>query len=351
MKRVDGPGPASGQLIKKRKANRDDSRALSRATPLNDHFLPEANRTSELHAPIMQLAGHTQEVLCTKFSQKGDLIASGSADRSILLWNSFGDCENYAELKGSKGAVLDLQWSNDARSLYAACADFEVSTWDVHSGTRIRRHTGHEAIVNSVDAYRRGTEVLVSGSDDRTIGLWDPRQKGAIDYITTDYSVTAVAFNDTGSQIFSSSLDNDIKVWDIRKMTQIDCLKGHTDIVTSLRLSPDGQSLLSYSMDNTVKTWNVQPFAPEDRFLSTFDGAQQGDERYLLRAAWSSDGSSITAGSADRSLMVWETRTGKVLYKLPGHKGTVISVDMHPSQPIVMSGSVDKTIFLGELAF
>ncbi|CCG83382.1 Putative uncharacterized protein [Taphrina deformans PYCC 5710] len=351
MKRADGPGPSNGQLVKKRKAGKDDSRTLTKSTNAQGALIHSVNRTSELKAPIMQLAGHAAEVYCSKFDPTGNSIASGSSDRAILLWNTYGDCDNYAQLNGSKGAVLDLQWSGDSRSLYSACADCEVSTWDVHSGLRLRRHTGHDDIVNSVDAYRRGTEVLVSGSDDATIGLWDPRQKGAIDHLSTQYSVTAVAFNSTGSQIFSGGLDNDIRIWDIRKMAVVETLVGHTDTITSLNLSPDGQTLLSNSMDNTLRLWNVQPFAPEERNISTLEGAIHGNERNLLKAAWSNNGARIAAGSGDRSVMVWDVRTAKILYKLPGHKGTVNSVDMHPKEPIVLSGSVDKTIFLGEIAF
>lgn len=367
MKRSDGPGPAGGQIVKKRKPDRDESRSLSRSNGSNNALIPSINRTSQLHAPIMQLIGHSAEVYALNFDTTGEYLASGSSDRSILLWKTYGDCENYAQLNGSKGAVLDVQWSGDSRSVYSACADSEVSTWDVNSGLRLRRHTGHDGIVNSVDAYRRGTEVLVSGSDDATIGLWDPRQKGAIDYLESGYSVTAVAFNDSGSQIFSGGLDEEIKVWDLRKKAVVNTLKGHTDTITSLRLSPDGQSLLSNSMDNTLRTWNVQPFAPEERLISTFQGASHGNEKNLLGADWSHDGSRIASGSSDRSVMVWDVRTSKILYKLPqvflqgtfnkrktdncsGHKGTVNAVAMHPKEPIIASGSVDKTIFMGEIA-
>lgn len=317
MKRTDGPGPASGQIVKKRKPDRDNGKNLVRSNGSHNAVIPSINRTSQLHAPIMQLIGHAAEVHALSFNTSGEYLASGSSDRSILLWNTYGECENYAQLNGSKGAVLDVQWSGDSRSLYSACADSEVSTWDVNSGLRLRRHTGHDGIVNSVDAYRRGTEVIVSGSDDATIGLWDPRQKGAIDYLETAYPVTAVAFNDSGSQIFSGGLEDDVKVWDLRKKAVVETLRGHTDTITSLRLSRDGQSLLSNSMDNTLKVWNVQPFAPEDRLVSTFQGAVHGNEKNLLRASWSHDDTRIAAGSSDRSVMVWDVRTSKILYKLP----------------------------------
>ena len=39
-------------------------------------------------------------------------------------------------------------------------------------------------------------------------------------------------------------------------------------------------------------------------------------------------------GGADRTVCIWDVESGKVLYKLPGHKGTVTSVDFHPKEPI-----------------
>ena len=74
-------------------------------------------------------------------------------------------------MEGHKGAVLDLQWSRDSRTLYTASADCTLGTWDVTTGERLRKHVGHEDIVNSVSAFRRGGETLVSGSDDCTIGV------------------------------------------------------------------------------------------------------------------------------------------------------------------------------------
>jgi Prp8 binding protein len=53
---------------------------------------------------------------------------------------------------------------------------------------------------------------------------------------------------------------------------------------------------------------------------------------------------------------VWQGRvrvsqadTGKVLYKLPGHNGSVNAVDLHPLEPIIGSASSDKKVFLGEI--
>jgi len=54
----------------------------------------------------------------------------------------------------------------------------------------------------------------------------------------------------------------------------------------------------------------------------------------LLRCAWSSDGSKVSAVSGDRFVYVWDTTSRRILYKLPGHAGSVNEVDFHPNEPI-----------------
>jgi Prp8 binding protein len=69
----------------------------------------------------------------------------------------------------------------------------------------------------------------------------------------------------------------------------------------------------------------------------------------LLKVSWSPDGERIAAGSADKFVYVWETASRKLMYKLPGHLGSVNEVDFHPIEPIISSCSSDRRIYLGEI--
>ena len=270
-------------------------------------------------------------------------------DRDIYLWNSTGDCSNYGILSGHKGAVLDLHWSRDGAVIYSAGADGHIASWNVETRERIRRHAGHEEVINCIDVSKRGEEVLVSGSDDSSIALWDPRAKLAMQYIETGYPVTAIALAEAGNEVYSGGIDNDIRVWDLRAKKVLYSLPGHADTVTSLSLSPDSQSLLSFSYDNTARTWDVRPFAPTDRAIKVFDGAQAGLEKNLIRASWDGQGKRIAAGGGDGAVTVWDSTSGRMLHKLPGHKGTVNDVRISPDGSTVLSASTDRTMLLGEL--
>lgn len=77
--------------------------------------------------------------------------------------------------------------------------------------------------------------------------------------------VTAVAFSDGADKIFSGGIDNDIKVWDLRKNEVSMKLQGHTETITSMQLSPDGSYLLTNSMDCSLRVWDMRPYAPQVR--------------------------------------------------------------------------------------
>ncbi|KZF24267.1 Ca2+/calmodulin-dependent protein kinase [Xylona heveae TC161] len=345
---------SSQMIVKRQRSNGDlsgsNAVAVVNSTAQDGALIQAVPRTSGLQAPILELTGHSGEVFATRFDPTGQHIASGSMDRSIMLWRTYGECENYGILNGHKGAVLDLQWSRDSRVVYSASADAMLASWDLDTGLRIRRHVGHEEVINCMDVSKRGEELLISGSDDGSIGIWDPRQKEAVDYIETEFPVTAVTLSEAGNELYSGSIDNDIKVWDLRKKSVAYTMIGHTDTITSLQISPDSQTLLSNSHDSTVRTWDIRPFAPTDRHIRTFDGAPTGLEKNLIRASWDPQGQKIAAGSGDRSVVVWEAATGKLLYKLPGHKGTVNDVRFSPtSEPIIVSASSDRNLMLGEL--
>ena len=94
-----------------------------------------------------------------------------SSNKLSVLWRTYGQCENYGILSGHKGAIMDLHWSRDSRVIFSASADMMLASWDVDTGTRMRRHPGHEEVINTMDLSKRGEEVLVSGSDDGYIGV------------------------------------------------------------------------------------------------------------------------------------------------------------------------------------
>lgn len=144
-------------------------------------------------------------------------------------------------------------------------------------------------------------------------------------------------------------MDNVIKIWDFKTFKEQEVLKGHQDSITGIKLSPDGEYLLSNSMDNSLRLYDIKPFTKGDRCKKIFYGHSHGIDRNLLKCSFNPQGNLIASGSSDQNVYVWDIQSTNIFYKLPGHKSTVNEVVFHPKEPIITSCSSDKNIYLGEI--
>ncbi|UVC54534.1 U5 snRNP-specific subunit [Theileria orientalis] len=328
----------------------------------------EEERENVLNFPVMLLTGHESEVYSLDFSQDGRYLASSGKDRQILLFEAFGECRNFGVLAGHKNAVLEIHWAQTSNYLYSCSADSTASVWDVVYNRRLRKLKGHSGIVNTCAPARNYSGgLLVTGSDDGTVKVWDSRQKGYSNSISHDFQILAVTTDPDFNYIYSGSLDNVIRVYDVRNESNIVFELGCLDSITSLDLNSDSTLLLSNSMDERLNIWDVQPFSSKlshedglsngtssttgkgaDRLRMTLTGPTHNNEKNLIKSHWGRN-SIICSGSSDQFVYVFDTVDQKLLYQLPGHLGTVNDVQLHPSYPIVASCSNDRTIYLGEL--
>lgn len=312
-------------------------------------------RTSSLSSPTLKLTGHTGSVYAVQYDPSGNTLCSAGFDMTALLWNHQDDYANFNILKGHKNAILDVKWTCKGDEVLTASADKTLGYYDAATGNRIRKLQGHEGIVNAVDTSRVNPHLLVSASDDRTCALWDLRQKSRHHLVQTlshDYQVTAVAYDDTHSAIYTGGIDNLVVAWDIRQTAQKQfAMKGHSDTITYLSLHPQSTHVLSHSMDGTLRSWDIRPFVANknQRFDKQFVGATTNAEKGLLKCGWSSDGMMVTAGSADAQVHIWDVPSTEELYLLPGHSGCVNATTFHPHENIICSAASDKTIYVGEL--
>ncbi|KAH7101694.1 WD40 repeat-like protein [Auriculariales sp. MPI-PUGE-AT-0066] len=362
-KRKAPSSPPSGTLIKRARASspeRNNQIAISSAGDNNKGLVRTVQRTSGLEAPIVSLAGaHSAEVHCARFDPTGQNIAAGSGDKTISLWRTYPPTTNYGHFTTiHKAAVLDLHWSLHSPLLYSVSADRTLAITDVTSGQRVRKIVAHHGVINALDrtiAGGAGIELLATAADDNTVKIWeggDDAAKEPVAEFDIGCPATAVAWSADGSQVYVGAVDNAVHVWDLRKQAEVFTLGGHGDTVCSLSLSPNGHFLLSPALDGSTIVHDVRPFSPApDRIHRSLAGHVPGYESSLYKSAWSRDdgGQRVAVGGSDRTVTIWEVESGKILYKLPGHKGAVGAVDFHPKEPIILTGSKDAIMLLGEI--
>jgi small GTP-binding protein len=117
-------------------------------------------------------------------------------------------------------------------------------------------------------------------------------------------------------------------------------LEGHQGAVQSVAFDPQGETLASGSADSTVKLWETQ----SGKLLRTLEGGQ--DEVYSV--AFDSQGETLASGSRDNMVNLWEAHSGKLLRTLEGHESEVGRLAFDPQGGALASGSADSTVKIWE---
>ncbi|XP_017783122.1 PREDICTED: WD repeat-containing protein 48 homolog isoform X2 [Nicrophorus vespilloides] len=163
-------------------------------------------------------------------------------------------------------------WVNDivlccgGRNLISASSDTTVKVWNAHKGFCMSTLRTHKDYVKAL-AYAKDREQVASAGLDKSIYLWDVNTLTALtasnNTVTTSSlggnkeSIYSLAMNPPGSVIVSGSTEKALRLWDPRSCAKLFKLKGHTDNVKALVVSRDGCHCISGSSDCSIKVWNL----------------------------------------------------------------------------------------------
>ena len=222
--------------------------------------------------------------------------------------------------------MLDISVAADNASFASVGGDRSVFLWDVATAQTLRRfggNQGHAARINSVAFAGSGDSVLVSGSFDSSVRIWDVKSQQMKPIMVLEEARDSVSCVLAGPaagaageyEIFAGSVDGRVRCYDLRKGAL------HTDVigasVTSLQRTRDGRGVLVGALDSSIrlmdrdgggllKTYKHDGWRnSEFRMRSTFGG----NERWVLC------GNEEVTGD-DGEVEVWDTLSGKVVERV-----------------------------------
>ncbi|XP_048508800.1 notchless protein homolog 1 [Athalia rosae] len=362
------------------------------------------------------LEGHKEAVISVAFSPNGQHLASGSGDTTVRFWDIHTQTPHFT-CESHKHWVLCIAWAPCGNKLVSACKNGSIVLWDPESGKQVgKTMTGHKMWVTSLswEPFHSNPECryLVSASKDCDLRIWDTTL-GQTTRVLAGHtkSVTCVKWGGRGL-IYSASQDRSIKVW--RALDGILCrtleghahwvntlalntdyvlrtgsyypmeksedltpleratkrydsvgeermvsgsddftlflwipdkdkkpiarMTGHQQLINDVKFSPDGRLLASASFDKSIKLWDGKT----GKYITSLRGHVQA----VYSVSWSADSRLLVSGSADSTLKVWSMKTKKLAQDLPGHADEVYAVDWSPDGLRVASGGKDKILKL-----
>lgn len=253
--------------------------------------------------PLHTLKGHTSWVLAVSWSPNDNIIATGSMDNTVRLWNPRTGQALGAPMKGHTKWIMGLAWepyhlqSPGKPRLASASKDSTVRIWDVVSRRIETVLTGHKGSVSCVKWG--GLGKIYTSSHDKTIKIWNSESGSLIQTLSshthrvnhlalsTDFVLrtsfnehnqkppdkeeekiklakerfekAATVNNKISEKLVSASDDFTMFLWDPEASSKpVARMLGHQKEVNHVTFSPDGIYIASASFDNHVKLWNAR---------------------------------------------------------------------------------------------
>ena len=258
--------------------------------------------------PFQVLRGHSDRILSVAFSPNGQMLASGSADRTIRLWNPHTG-KSLKTLQGHRSWVWGIAISPDNKFLASGSYDHTVKVWDLESGECSQTLQGHPSSVLAVRFSPDGKTLFSSGYD-KIVKHWKLETGECLNTWEADSSnrVWTMALSPNSQHLATGGDDNYIKLWDIETGSCLRILSGHSHPVVSLVFTPNGDRLISGSSDRTIKIWDI--------FSGTCIETLQGHSHWVASLALSQDARTLISGSWDETIRCWDIGTGKCLQTL-----------------------------------
>ncbi|CAG0914139.1 unnamed protein product [Notodromas monacha] len=253
----------------------------------------------------------------------GNYCLTSASDKSVMLWNPHKGklLQSYV---GHGSEALVARSSGDNGSIASGGADRTVILWDVATAAPLKRWREHAGKINGV-CFNELSSVVISASADATGAAWDTRSKSKSAIITFgkfgDSATSAVVDE---AEVLFGCLDGKVWRFDLRNGKQITDTIGAP--VVDAEFSSDSQCVLVSTMDNCIRLFDKV----DGKLLAEYVGHVAKD--FHVRAMTNFDDSLIVGGSENGKLLFWRTVSSNVVLTLDHPEVSLVNGCAHPKE-------------------
>ncbi len=329
---------------------------------------------------IRRLPDHAGQVRQVGFLPDGHVVVS-AGDDAVLRLTEFGTWKSNGTIKGHKApgtlvkaGIFGFAFSRSPMRLVTAGADKYVSYWHLGQQRRLASLSGHGDWVTGVDIDAHGARV-VSASRDRTVSAWDTSRLMRSAVVRGRTRVTGVGYSRDGSRFITAYENGTVALfytdtiddrWTHRPFERRDSIDAIAITATGDVIAVGFGGLAVFPLAGKKPsarergvsccvaaapdgTWLVQGVhtAIVRRDMNGKElGRFTGHEDEVRALAVSPDGTRIISGGKDRTVRLWDVKTGEMIAVKDLHTGTIHAIAYQPGGKIVASASADSTIRL-----
>ena len=294
------------------------------------------------------LQGHRAVITHLAFHPQYSVLASCSEDASIKLWD-FEAGQFEKTLKGHTGTINYIAFDLQGKFLASCSSDLTIKLWDLVQYACVKTLHGHEHSVSSVEFLTTG-DYIISASRDKTIKLWEI-STGYCKKTFTGHNewVRRAIVNDSNTIMASCSNDQSIIIWNLEKGTSevelvehehvIECLAFVSNEIGKKTICESEYGKVLFKEEENNKDNNSIDKKNDD--LSMKLNALKNPNKYNFEF--------LVSGSRDKTIKLWNCKTGQCLITLIGHDNWVRGLCFHHSGKFLYSCSDDKSFRIWDL--
>lgn len=204
----------------------------------------------------MKLIAHEGGCTALVFSPTGESIATGGADKKIVLWSS-----KTMEIKSTltlKSPICSLAYSLDNNFLMACTSDHKATLYNLKLLKPMTSFQPHNDLITSTK-FCFSQKMVLTSSLDQTIKCWDVSNLSSIKVINCYSSCFDMHVSRSETYIVSGHKDTSIRLWNLKTKDSVWKISdAHGDPVCCTRITPNENYIISTSKDNTIKIWDVR---------------------------------------------------------------------------------------------